>query len=1026
MKKVKSVLLLALLFAFISNIINGQSAFDIKKKSIYNNGTVATSLNAKSIKASNNAVSTTRNNLLIFTGNGKTSQPAQQTKTAPQKIVVSSKTNLPIFIETEDFQAKSLNASEQSVKDRTFQFLNQLKGVLKIENPDQLFVISKINCDANGLSHVRLNQVYKGVKVYGSESVVHFGVAGNKNIFNGRYCLLSEDIDTTPGITEEKAVNIAAGQLSSRNKKISTVNDENMLSKLEIPVSELVIYKPDFAPKGYSLAYHITLFSTDHHRWEYFVDAHSGKVLHFIENTCSADGPKTANANDLNGVSRTINTYQVGSYYYFLDASRAMFNSSASTLPDEPVGAIVTIDMNNTYGDNQSFKYIVTNNNVWNNPTAVSAHYNAGMAYEYYRQKHNRNSIDGNGGTIMSIINVPDIETGEPLDNAFWNGKFMCYGNGDVAFYPLAGGLDVAGHEMTHGVVENTAALEYEGESGAINESMADIFGSMMDSEDWLIGEDVVKLSAFPSGALRSMSDPHNGGSSLSDMGYQPKIMSEKYTGTEDNSGVHINSGICNYAFYLYATAIGKEKAAAVYYKALDDYLTKSSQFIDLRLAVIQSAKDLYGESSNEVTQAGTAFDAVGITDGQGSNNDNTLPENNGEEYVLVYNTDGSDANTLYRSSLDQSVVDPLSTTEFLSRPSVTDDGSYGIFVAGDKTLHALVTTPGNDPNEFVLQEETIWSNAVISKDGKRLAAVTTYIDTAIYVYDFGSETWVKYMLYNPTYTDGVTSAGPQYADALEFDYTGEYLVYDCFNSLSNSDGSNIEYWDVNFIRIWDNTADDFGDGEVFKLFSSLPDKVSIGDPSFSKNSTNIIAFDYFSSDPEEYHILGCNIETNEVNTLINNTSLGWPSFNKDDSRLAFSSINLNDEPEIDYVLLGEDKITTQGDVQSMFTQAKWPVYFSTGIREESSVPYIKNSNGISVFPNPFTDNVKLFIPKSVSETSTIDIINLSGQKIYSINGTHVGNGVLELNLNFLNPGVYYLRVNNSKSIEVVKLIKSN
>src|SRR5690349_22668502 len=101
---------------------------------------------------------------------------------------------------------------------------------------------------------------------------------------------------------------------------------------------------------------------------------------------------------------------------------------------------------------------------------------------------------------------------------------------------------------MTHGVVQNTANLEYQGESGAINESMADIFGTMLDPGDWLIGEDVVKTSAFPSGALRSLQDPHNGGTSLADPGYQPRHKSEMYTGSEDNGGVHINSGLPNNA----------------------------------------------------------------------------------------------------------------------------------------------------------------------------------------------------------------------------------------------------------------------------------------------------------------------------------------------------------------------------------------------------------------------------------------------------------------------------------------------
>jgi bacillolysin len=302
-----------------------------------------------------------------------------------------------------------------------------------------------------------------------------------------------------------------------------------------------------------------------------------------------------------------------------LDVSRSMYKATQSTLPDAPVGGILTVDMNNTFGDNQIIRRVISTNNQWTTGTAVkaiSAHYNAGLAYEYYLTHHGRQSIDGAGGTIISIVNVPD-DDGGGLDNAFWNGKIMYYGNGDVALKPTSGGIDVAGHEMTHGVVQSTANLESQGEAGAINESMADVFGSMIDPDgDWLMGEDVVRSAFYPTGALRSLSDPHNGGPGTP--GYQPKHVNEQYMGKSDNGGVHINSGIPNHAFYKYATAITRTKAAAVYYKALNDYLTKSSQFIDLRLAIIQAATDLYGAGSTEVVQAGIAFDEVGISNGQG------------------------------------------------------------------------------------------------------------------------------------------------------------------------------------------------------------------------------------------------------------------------------------------------------------------------------------------------------------------------------------------------------------------------
>ncbi len=109
------------------------------------------------------------------------------------------------------------------------------------------------------------------------------------------------------------------------------------------------------------------------------------------------------------------------------------------------------------------------------------------------------------------------------MDNAFWNGVFMAYGDGNVAFKPLAQALDVAAHEMTHGVIQHTVNLEYRGESGALNESFADVFAAMVDRDDWQLGEDVIKsLGLFPSGALRDMAHPHNGVSRGTTAGSRP------------------------------------------------------------------------------------------------------------------------------------------------------------------------------------------------------------------------------------------------------------------------------------------------------------------------------------------------------------------------------------------------------------------------------------------------------------------------------------------------------------------------
>jgi bacillolysin len=939
--------------------------------------------------------------------------------------ILSWNENKPRFIETRrDVMASQMTGARKDSRTGCYAYLQEIQSITNIESPED-FVIRNIHVDDQNKSHVRLQQHYKGIPVYGSEIVIHLNEYGEGEVFNGRYAVIGEEIKTAPSVSATQAVNVVQRSITKGTPLRPLTPLEKKLIQHEQPLTTLCLYENESLIKKHVLAYHVVFCPTVHARWEYFIDAQTGNVLHQFNSVCSVDGPKTATANDLNGVSRTINTYQKGATFFLVDISRDMFTPTGSVLPDEPLGGIMTIDLNNTFGNNAAVKHVTSATNTWN-ANSVSAHFNAGVAYEYYRANHDRDAIDGNNGTIISIINTPD-EDGTALDNAFWNGKAMFYGNGKIGFKPLAGSIDVAGHEMTHGVVENTANLEYQGESGAINESMADIFGSMMDPADWQIGEDVVKTAIFPSGALRSLSDPHNGGTSLNDNGFQPKHMNEKFNGQDDNGGVHINSGITNHAFFLYAEEVSRAKAADVFYKALHDYLTKSSQFIDLRLAVIKAAGDLFGNGSNEVTQAGLAFDAVGITSGTGGNFENTLPLNNGTEFLLVYNTNAADANTLYR--LGASSENALSTTEFISRPSVTDDGSVAVFVAADKTIHVIITEPGFEGEEFVLDDREIWSNVVISKGGSRLAAVKSDQTKTIHVYDFDTEEWETFDLFNPTYTEGVSSAGPLYADALEWDYSGEFLVYDAFNVIESSDGADIEYWDVNFIHAWDKQANTFGSGEIAKLFSSLPPGVSIGNPAFSKNSPNVLAFDYVDENSGTFYVLGMNIESNEVDIISENNGLGWPSYNKSDTRVAFTSEDGAGGYQTGFVTLNANKISSNGAYTGLFNNTQWPVYFTVGNRNigDEEVTGIENDPSLvhSCYPNPFVDKIEVKLTKAFTPNNTkIEMTNMMGQRVPGLTIHQSNENTAQINVGSLPPGQYILRVRQGKTFGHSKIVK--
>lgn len=218
-----------------------------------------------------------------------------------------------------------------------------------------------------------------------------------------------------------------------------------------------------------------------------------------------------------------------------------------------------------------------------------AAHDNAGTVYNYYYTSFGRDSIDGNGMPIMSSVHYK-----QGYNGAFWNGSQIAYGDGDgQQFAPLDRALDISAHELTHGVTQYTAALVYADQPGALNEAYSDIFGALIDSANWQIGE-AVYTPGVAGDALRSLSDPTRYG--------QPSVWGEYLATALDNGGVHFNSGIWSYAAYLAAAQIGRPKLGQIYYRTLATKLTSSSSFEDARDLTLQSCGELVGVSG--ITQA--------------------------------------------------------------------------------------------------------------------------------------------------------------------------------------------------------------------------------------------------------------------------------------------------------------------------------------------------------------------------------------------------------------------------------------
>jgi Zn-dependent metalloprotease len=242
------------------------------------------------------------------------------------------------------------------------------------------------------------------------------------------------------------------------------------------------------------------------------------------------------------------------------------------------------------------------------------AYDNAGLAYRFYEQVFQRNSVDDRGLRLDSTVHFA-----RQYDNAFWNGDQMVYGDGHM-FHDFTGAVDVVVHELTHGVTQYVVpggGLLYQGQSGALNESMSDCFGSMakqwnkkqtVASADWKIGDSIVPDGSPP---LRSMSEPEKG------FDPQPSRMSDFVDTGDDNGGVHTNSGIPNHAFYLACKNLGPntkswEAAGRIWYRGLS-MLKATSDFKEAAQAFVHAALLIFGANSTQMKAVADAWAAVGV-----------------------------------------------------------------------------------------------------------------------------------------------------------------------------------------------------------------------------------------------------------------------------------------------------------------------------------------------------------------------------------------------------------------------------
>jgi Zn-dependent metalloprotease len=488
------------------------------------------------------------------------------------------------------------------------QALRAAPGLVRLSAGEDLVPTSALG-EGSGARHVRMDRTYKGLPVLGGDLVVHLGADGAVDSVS-QTLSAPVAVSTTPSVPATKA------QAATRSTLPAGLTVDGSTPTLAVDATHGA---PRLVWDVRSSGVRANGTPSRLHTW---VDASTGKVLGSADEIHEADGTGAS----LYSGTVTIQTTLSGSSYQLKDATRGSSQVGDMANKQDSMRCQL-LQMGCTSGT-----LFTDADNAWGNGTnanrqsaAVDAAYGQARTWDYFKNAHGRNGIWNTGQGSPSRVHY-----GNGYVNAFWDGKQMTYGDGDGrSFGPLVS-LDVAGHEMSHGVTENSANLTYSGESGGLNESTSDIFGSMVefsannasDPGDYLIGEEFDLASGL---GFRRMDNPSSDGSSVNC--WSPTV------GTLD---VHYSSGVGNHFFYLLAegsgsrtiggkahssttcdgstlAGIGRDAAAKIWYRALTVYMTSSTNYAGARAATVKAAGDLFGAGSTQAAAVAATWGAVSV-----------------------------------------------------------------------------------------------------------------------------------------------------------------------------------------------------------------------------------------------------------------------------------------------------------------------------------------------------------------------------------------------------------------------------
>ncbi|MHB9027934.1 MAG: M4 family metallopeptidase [Candidatus Latescibacterota bacterium] len=849
--------------------------------------------------------------------------------------------------------------------------------------------------DSGGRTHLRLEQVYHGIPVWGSRLILHFDADGSLYALNGRYAPTPAEIGPAAfTVTGAQAIGQARSDLAGK-----TVFEEDSLLGTLIPgytgpTAEKCIF-PDGQTGKPLPVWRVETRPNIRERWISLVDAGAGKVIEAWQANPRQDTELSATAKDALGDLRTFRVTLNQGVYSLADPGANIYTYDAK-------GKVITNSANLALATSQ--------NNIWPDSIAVSAHANVRATYDYYLQKHNRLGVDGKKMRLPVIVHF--TEDGKPYYNAFWAGEYMAFGDG----LPFAAALDVVAHELTHGVTQFTVGLEYRFQSGALNEAISDIMASFVDP-DWLMGEDL------PGGAIRDILNPEKFGLPAHMNNYREMSISQ------DNGGVHINEGIPSRACALLTEAIGREKAANILYHILDArYLAPRAEFTDMRLAAIQSATDLFGAGSAEATAAKNSFDAVGILDTPSPDQPADVPPPRGGEWI-AFVQNGRLTLTPPGNQSTANLITPTRTavsTETASPVSIDREGSLMVFVDTRNNLRILEL---DTLKERVADNSGEWNSVALSPDGTRLAATSIYSDSTIYILDLENPDRSKAVkLYTPG-TELMKSYTAIYADALDWDIKGANIIYDQFNSVPVQGSAPVEFWNINIMDVEHEV--------IVNVQAASGREFQVGNPSYAHTNDRYIVCDIIS-DSAQY----CAVTVVDLSTMkrvelrkngyitafgVRQPNMGVPRYAPNDRTVIFQQLSPLVQGSVLYTIpLGEDRMTPSGSA-AFFREGAFPHWFVKG---EPTAVHDDAADSPAVFsleqnyPNPFNPVTVIPFTLHAASRATLEVFDTLGRKVATLIDGNLPAGKHEaaFDASKLASGIYFSRLRAGSAIETRKM----